>query len=126
MSSGRSPTIVMWARSIPSSNSRSASQGPLRSLTLPLSTSVPVTTIPARTLMRRVACRPGCSCAPCGVKSRPAGSGPTTSGTCLPLAVTDTEVFPRFMRMCRPRQLLLEEIVPSKTTGVPAPRSTQT
>src|ERR1700709_2371840 len=51
MSSGRSPTIVVWARSTPSSRSRSASQGPLRSLTRPVSTSVPVTTMPARALI---------------------------------------------------------------------------
>ena len=51
MSAGRSPTIVTCARSTPSSSSRSASQGPLRSLTRPLSTSVPVTTIAARALI---------------------------------------------------------------------------
>src|SRR3954452_16943119 len=52
MSSGRSPQIEMCARSTPSSNRRSASHGPLRSCTRPVSTSVPVTTIPARTLTR--------------------------------------------------------------------------
>ncbi len=35
MSRGRSPTIAVYARSTPSSRRRSASQGPLRSLTLP-------------------------------------------------------------------------------------------
>ena len=49
-SSGRSPTIVISATSTPSSPSRSESHGPLRSVTKPLSTSVPVTRIPARTL----------------------------------------------------------------------------
>ena len=48
MSWGRSPTIVVKASCTPRSRSRSASQGPLRSLTRPVSTSVPVTTIPAR------------------------------------------------------------------------------
>src|ERR1700722_9017714 len=50
MSCGLSPTIVVCARSTPSSRRRSASQGPLRSLTRPVRTSVPVTTMPARTL----------------------------------------------------------------------------
>ena len=54
MSSGRSPQIVMWASSTPSSSRRSDSHGPLRSLTRPVSTSVPVTTMPARALTRRV------------------------------------------------------------------------
>ena len=48
MSSRRSPTITMCARSIPSSRSRSLSHGPLRSEMIPVRTSVPVTTIPAR------------------------------------------------------------------------------
>ena len=58
MSHGRSPTIVTCARSTPSSNRRSASHGPLRSRTRPVSTSVPVTTIPARALalMPHVGC----------------------------------------------------------------------
>src|SRR5829696_3182141 len=51
-SAGRSPQIVVCARSTPSSTSRSASQGPLRSRTRPASTSVPVTTMPARALTR--------------------------------------------------------------------------
>src|SRR5215210_1510028 len=51
-SSGRSPVIVMCASSTPSSSRRSDSQGPLRSLTRPVRTSVPVTTMPARALMR--------------------------------------------------------------------------
>src|SRR5690625_182641 len=50
MSRGRSPQIVMCANSTPSSRSRSASHGPLRSAIRPVSTSVPVTTIPARAL----------------------------------------------------------------------------
>ncbi len=50
MSCGRSPTTAMWAMSIPSSRSRSASHGPFRSTTRPVSTSVPVTMIPARAL----------------------------------------------------------------------------
>ena len=49
-SAGRSPLITTWASSMPSSASRSASHGPLRSRTRPVSTSVPVTTMPARTL----------------------------------------------------------------------------
>src|SRR4051812_14389546 len=52
MSCGRSPQMVMWARSTPISRRRSESHGPLRSRTLPVSTSVPVTTMPARTLIR--------------------------------------------------------------------------
>ena len=43
---GRSPTITLCARSTPSSRSRSASHGPLRSTTRPVRTSVPVTTMP--------------------------------------------------------------------------------
>ena len=58
MSPGRSPTITVSASSTPSSCSRSASHGPLRSLTLPVSTSVPVTTIPARALTCRSAAGP--------------------------------------------------------------------
>jgi hypothetical protein len=50
MSSGRSPQIVMCASSTPSSSRRSDSHGPFRSRTRPVSTSVPVTTIPARAL----------------------------------------------------------------------------
>ena len=50
MSPGRSPQIVMCASSTPSSSSRSAIHGPLRSWTRPVSTSVPVTTMPARAL----------------------------------------------------------------------------
>src|ERR671922_2698680 len=50
MSCGRSPQIVMCASSTPSSSSRSDSHGPFRSRTRPVSTSVPVTTIPARAL----------------------------------------------------------------------------
>ena len=55
MSPGRSPTITVSARSTPRSRRRSASHGPLRSLTRPVSTSVPVTTMPARALMCRSA-----------------------------------------------------------------------
>ena len=51
-SAGRSPVISTCASSIPSSASRSASHGPLRSRTRPASTSVPVITKPARTLGR--------------------------------------------------------------------------
>ena len=40
----------MWATSTPSSASRSEIQGPLRSAIRPVRTSVPVTTIPARTV----------------------------------------------------------------------------
>ncbi|CFR72805.1 Uncharacterised protein [Mycobacterium tuberculosis] len=50
MSAGRSPQIVMCANSTPSSRSRSAIQGPLRSWTRPVRTSVPVITMPARAL----------------------------------------------------------------------------
>ena len=50
MSSGRSPTTTIAAVSAPSSSSASDSHGPLRSETRPVSTSVPVTTMPARTL----------------------------------------------------------------------------
>ncbi len=49
-SSGRSPTTTIWAMSTPTWRSWSASHGPLRSLTRPVSTSVPVTTTPARML----------------------------------------------------------------------------
>jgi hypothetical protein len=48
-SAGRSPTRSRWATSTPNSPSRCASHGPLRSVIRPLSSSVPVTTIPART-----------------------------------------------------------------------------
>ncbi len=79
-SSGRSPTTRMWATSTPSSARRSETQGPLRSAIRPVSTSVPVTTIPALTsLMRRWA-----------VLFRRAGSGrrrrrsSTRSGWTLP------------------------------------------
>ncbi len=50
MSAARSPQMVMWASSTPSSRSRSAIQGPFRSATRPVRTSVPVTTMPARAL----------------------------------------------------------------------------
>ena len=50
MSCGRSPQIVMCASSTPSSSSLSDSQGPFRSRTRPVRTSVPVTTMPARAL----------------------------------------------------------------------------
>ncbi len=50
MSCGRSPQIVMCASSTPSSRSCSATHGPLRSVTRPVRTSVPVTTMPARVL----------------------------------------------------------------------------
>ena len=53
MSRGRSPTTEMWASSTPSSRRRSDSHGPLRSVTRPLRTSVPVTTIPARAAISR-------------------------------------------------------------------------
>ena len=55
MSSRRSPTIRMCARSTPSSRSRSDSHGPLRSAMIPLRTSVPVMTMPARALTCRSA-----------------------------------------------------------------------
>ena len=48
MSSGRSPTTTVVSWSTPSSVSRSASHGPFASRTRPLSTSVPVMTMPAR------------------------------------------------------------------------------
>ncbi len=51
-SSGRSPTTTMCATSTPTRRSCSASQGPLRSATRPVSTSVPVTTMPARVAIR--------------------------------------------------------------------------
>ena len=51
MSSGRSPTIAMCGQVDAQLAQRSASQGPLRSLTRPVRTSVPVTTIPARALI---------------------------------------------------------------------------
>src|ERR1700761_5226975 len=50
ISAARSPQMVMCASSTPSSSSRSASHGPLRSATRPVNTSVPVTTMPARAL----------------------------------------------------------------------------
>src|SRR6201996_5832570 len=50
MSAARSPQMAMWASSTPSSSSRSASHGPLRSATRPVRTSVPVMTMPARAL----------------------------------------------------------------------------
>ena len=49
-SSGRSPTTTVCAWSTPRSRRRSDSHGPLRSSTRPVSTSVPVTTMPARAL----------------------------------------------------------------------------
>ena len=52
-SSGRSPTTMLWATSTPISRRRSASHGPLRSTTRPVSTSVPVTTMPARAAISR-------------------------------------------------------------------------
>jgi hypothetical protein len=48
-SSGRSPTIWIIAASTPCSTRRSDSQGPLRSVMIPVSTSVPVIRMPART-----------------------------------------------------------------------------
>jgi hypothetical protein len=51
-SCGRSPTTMLCATSTPTSRSRSASHGPLRSTTRPVKTSVPVTTMPARALIR--------------------------------------------------------------------------
>ena len=54
MSSGGRPTTSVWARSTPSSRRRSDSHGPLRSVTRPVSTSVPVTTMPARALTWQV------------------------------------------------------------------------
>src|SRR4051812_47333541 len=48
MSSGRSPTTTTCPTSTPRRRSCSASQGPFRSVTRPVSTSVPVTTMPAR------------------------------------------------------------------------------
>ena len=53
MSSGRSPTTWMCATSTPILASCSETQGPLRSVIVALSTSVPVTTMPARTLTGR-------------------------------------------------------------------------
>ena len=53
ISSRRSPTIITWASSIPTSRRRSASHGPLRSWRRPESTSVPVTTMPARAVPAR-------------------------------------------------------------------------
>ena len=50
MSAGRSPQIVMWANSTPSSIRRSAIHGPFASWMRPVRTSVPVTTMPARAL----------------------------------------------------------------------------
>ncbi len=50
MSACRSPQIVTWASSTPSSSNRSAIHGPFRSATRPVRTSVPVTTMPARAL----------------------------------------------------------------------------
>ena len=62
ISAARSPQMVMWANSTPSSSRRSATQGPLRSVTRPVRTSVPVTRIPARALtsptQRRVSAPP--------------------------------------------------------------------
>ena len=50
-SPARSGTQRMWVTSTPSSPSRSEIHGPFRSLTRPATTSVPVTTIPARTVL---------------------------------------------------------------------------
>src|SRR3954465_8741471 len=50
MSCRRSPQMVTWASSTPSSSRRSDSHGPFRSRTRPVRTSVPVTTMPARAL----------------------------------------------------------------------------
>ncbi len=67
------------------------SQGPLRSRTRPVSTSVPVTTMPARTAaaIRRRDARPsGQRAGPSGgVNSKPTGSGLGRSATALPLTV---------------------------------------
>jgi hypothetical protein len=52
-SSGRSPTVTTAATSTPRVRSCSASHGPFRSGTRPVRTSVPVTTMPARTATRR-------------------------------------------------------------------------
>ena len=97
MSAGRSPQIVMWASSMPSSSRRSDSQGPFRSCTRPVSTSVPVTTIPARAATRKT--RPG----PFAHRQRPARpraeAKPRARRSArwrgLPLRVISTEVFPR-------------------------------
>ena len=51
-SSGRSATIVMWETSTPRLARLCEIQGPLRSVIVPVITSVPVTTMPARTLTR--------------------------------------------------------------------------
>ena len=48
-SAGRSPTTMIWETSTPASPRRSETQGPLRSVIRPVRTSVPVTTMPART-----------------------------------------------------------------------------
>src|SRR5918998_590465 len=63
----RSPTHSRWATSTPSSPSCCANHGPLRSVSCPVSSSVPVTTIPARTsasplLTRRHASAVGMLC----------------------------------------------------------------
>ena len=81
-SSGRSATTMMWATSIPSSASRSLTQGPLTSVMRAVITSVPVTTIPALTtpsfteakLPDRV-----------GQAASPSTSAPTGEGVCPPL-----------------------------------------
>ena len=53
MSSGRSPTWRMCETSTPCAASCSESHGLLRSVIVALITSVPVTTMPARTLTGR-------------------------------------------------------------------------
>ena len=73
-SSGRSPTTSTTPTSTPSRRNSSANHGPLRSLTRPVSTSVPVTTIPARTATRPTLVRPGPARVSCRAAGRPATS----------------------------------------------------
>ena len=113
MSSGRSPVIVMCASSTPSSSRRSASQGPLRSATRPVRTSVPVTTMPARAAIQAQGLWPtGSALRPFGVNSKPAGFGPGSSGTALPFTRSFTEVLPRFTRRRLPLKVREPSSVP--------------
>ena len=67
----------------------------------------------------------GSSRLPRGVKAKPTGSGPGVTRTGLPFMRSCTSRLPRFTRIRLPRNVCAASIVFSKTTGVPAPRSTQ-
>ena len=72
---------------MPSSRRRSASHGPLRSLTRPVSTSVPVTTMPARALMPQVGRSSGGQLDAAGRGDRDSRPGSLRAGTSRRLAV---------------------------------------